>query len=135
MKNCLLILLMLILPLQSFAAAERHRAHVFGADGGAGRAALAAHLAEHDAHVPHHHETPDQAGHDDGEGMGTHVDSSHESIKHLADVDHGCGLHILLPTFGTAHLPAVDRFVPVLWPDVFSNRTTVPLLPPPRPIA
>ncbi|MBV6323761.1 hypothetical protein [Duganella violaceipulchra] len=130
MKNALLILLMLVLPLQAIAAAERNLTHVLGSGSGQGLAFIAQHMAEHAEHVLHHHDDDDDA--DDG---GIHVDSSHKSIQHLADYEQGCGMNILLSAFDEPCLPVTPRVVPIFRSDGFSDRTTIPLLRPPRALA
>ncbi len=127
MKQTLLILLMLILPLQTFAAAERNFAHVLGSGKGHGAEFVIKHMAEHADHVAHHHDDDHDA--DDGT---THVDNSQKSVQHLADYEHGCSMNILLPALTAAVLPDAVYVAPILRPDVFSNRTTTPLLRPPR---
>ena len=130
MKNVLLILLMLILPLQAIAAVERNLTHVLGSGSGHGLAFVAKHMAEHAEHVPHHHDDDD-----DAEDGGTHVDNSQKSIQHLADYEQGCGMNILFPAFSEPCLPVAPRAAPSFRPDVFSDRSTTPLLRPPRALA
>lgn len=127
MKKALLILLMLVLPLQAFAAVERNLVHVLGSGKGHGPEFVLKHMAEHADHVPHHHHDDDDAN--DG---APHVDNSQKSMQHLADYEQGCSMNILFPALTAAVLPDAVYVAPILWPDVFSNRTTTPLLRPPR---
>lgn len=124
MKNALLILLLLILPWQAITAAERNFAHVIGS--GQGEARFVKHFTEHAEQVLHHH--------DDADGD-SHEDDTQESSRHLADVDHGFSLNVLLPAaHAIASLPSSGS-APVIRPKTFSNRTTVPPLRPPRALA
>lgn len=127
MKKTVLILLILVLPLQAFAAMERNLVHILGGSG-PGLEFVLKHITKHAGLVMHHHDD-DGAIADDGT---THVDSSSKSVQHLADYEHGGSLNILLPTINQPGLLAVERIAPFLWPDIFSDRTTSPLLRPPR---
>jgi hypothetical protein len=129
MKNAVLILLLLLLPWQSVIAAERNLTHALGS--GHGMAVVLHHMAERAGNVLHHHDN-------DGGGEGAsddaiHVDQSQKSVQYLADFEHGnsvCLLH--LAAFNVSTILLLDRRV-VLWPsETFSNRTTSPLLRPPR---
>lgn len=132
MKAFLVILLMLVLPLQAIAAAERNLTHVLGNASAQGLAFVAQHMAEHAENVLHHHDDDDD---DDAGSGGTHVDSSQKSIQHLADFEQGCGMNILLLAFSTPSLPVAPRVAPAFQPAVFSDRSTIPLLRPPRALA
>nr|WP_315255877.1 hypothetical protein [uncultured Duganella sp.] len=134
MKNVLLILLMLVLPLQAIAAVERNLTHVLGNSSGQGLAFVAKHMAEHAEHVLHHHDDDDDDD-DDADDGGTHVDSSQKSIQHLADYEQGCGMNILFRAFSEPCLPVAPRAAPTFRPAVFSDRSTAPLLRPPRALA
>lgn len=127
MKKVFLILMMLVLPWQAIAATERNLTHVLGSGSGHGPEFVIKHIAEHADHVLHHHDDDDDA--DDGT---THIDNSQKSFQHLADHEQGCSMNILLPALHEPGLPAVERIAPAFRPDVFSNRTTIPLLRPPR---
>lgn len=131
MKNVVLILLMLVLPLQAIAAAERNFAHVLSSGSGHGLDFVVKHLAEHADHVLHHHDDDD----DDADDGAPHVDNSQKSLQHLADYEQGCGMQILLPALNQPCLPVAARVAPLFRPDLFSNRTTMPLLRPPRALA
>lgn len=123
MKNKLLILLMFLLPWQALTAAERHYAHVIG--GGQSPALFVQHYTEHVEQILHHHD-------DDGAGEQSHQDDTQKSARHLADVDHGFSMNILLPVPPVlAWLPDV-RVAPVPRANTFYNRTTLPPLRPPR---
>lgn len=116
---------MLVLPLQAFAAMERNLTHLLG---GPGMEYVLEHVAKHASLVMHHHD-------DDGaiaENGAAHVDDSQKSVQHLADYEHGYNMNILLPAFHQPGLLAVQRIAPSCWPEVFSDRTTSPLLRPPR---
>lgn len=131
MKNFLLIILMVILPMQAFASADRSFTHVLS---GAGQLpeSVARHVSAHADRVLHHH---DNHSSDNAVEIATHVDNSEESYSHIADFDLSCGMNFLLPAVRVSSLPAIDRIVPTVRPDAFSNRTTSPLLRPPRAFA
>jgi hypothetical protein len=74
--------------------------------------------------VLHHHED-----HDDGD---PHVDQSDKSVQHLNDHEHGCGAAVLLPAAPVLSAIALPRWAPIPWPETFSDRSTLPPLPPPR---
>ena len=128
MKKALLILLMMLLPWQAYAAMERNLVHVLGDGQPHAMAFVAKHMAEHAAHVLHHH---DDDG-DDGDAPSLHQDDSQKSVQHLADFDHGCGLHILMPAYGALPMALAERSAPPVFHDTYSDRTTLPLLRPPR---
>lgn len=123
MKKSLLILMMFLLPLQSVIAMERNFTHVMNASGKQGLQAETKHIVEHTANIPHHHDE------DDGD---VHVDNSQKSFQHLSAYEHGLGLHVLLPAPMQLPLALEMRSPPLISPDTFSNRTTLPLLRPPR---
>jgi hypothetical protein len=125
MKKVFLILMMLVLPLQAFAALERNLTHVLGDVGEHGLELVVKHIAEHADHILHHHDDNDD---DDS----THVDSSQKSLQHLADYDQGCSMNALLLALNVPGLPLAVRIAPLFSPDDFSDRTTIPLLRPPR---
>jgi hypothetical protein len=127
MKKLLLILLMLAIPWQAIAAAERNLTHVLGSGNAKGMEFVIKHIAEHADHVLHHH--------DDDDDSGTHVDDSKKSLQHLADFEHGSHMNIVLPAINWLGVPAVVRVAPAFRHDVFSDRTTIPLLRPPRALA
>jgi hypothetical protein len=133
MKKALLILLMMLLPWQAYAAMERNLVHVLGDGHAQSMALVVKHMAEHAAHVLHHH---DDDGDDDGAGVAAlHEDDSQKSVQHLADYDHGCGLHILMPAYSALPMAPAVRSAPPGFHDTYSDRTTLPLLRPPRPLA
>lgn len=128
MKRMLLILMMLVLPWQAIAAAERNLTHVLGSGNNHGPEFVIKHMAEHADHVLHHH---DDDGEDADDGA-THIDNSQKSFQHLADFEQGCSMNILPPALYQPGMPVADRVAPVFRPDAYSNRTTIPLLRPPR---
>lgn len=79
MSRVIAILLMLILPLQALAAAQRQLAHIAGFPPD--------HMAAHAEHLPHHHD-------EDGE---IEFDDSTESASHELDFDFGTHLQAPLP--------------------------------------
>jgi hypothetical protein len=124
MTKALLLILLIVLPWQAIAAAERTLAHVMSSQAGSGFEQVGKHLAEHETHVLHHHED-----HDDGDA---HVDQSDESVQHLNDYEQGCSAAVLLPAAPVLSAIALPRLPPIPWPESFSDRTTLPPLPPPR---
>lgn len=130
MKKILLILLMLAIPWQAIAAAERNLTHLLGSGSGTGLEFVGKHIAEHAEHIAHHHDNDDDAG-----DSGTHVDDSPKSLQHLADFEQGCNMNILLPYISEPGLPAIVIAAPIFRSDGFSDRTTSPLLRPPRALA
>jgi hypothetical protein len=129
MKKVLLILIMLVLPWQAIAAAERNLTHVLGSGSGHEPKFVIKHIAEHADHVLHHHDDDED---EDANDSTTHIDSSQKSFQHLADFEQGCSMNMLLPALHEPGLPVVERIAPAFRPDVFSDRTTIPLLRPPR---
>jgi hypothetical protein len=127
MKKALLLILLIIFPWQAIAAAERNFAHVVSGQGAGDFRYVGKHLAEHDAYVLHHHDD-DHEG-DDGEA---HVDKSEKSVQHLNEYGQGCGVYVLLPAAPALPATIAPRLPPIPWPETFSNRTTLPPLPPPR---
>lgn len=119
MRKLMLIFLMLCLPLQMLAAAERAIGHLTSAPDQV--QADMAHVVAHAEHVPHHH-------HADGK---VHVDNSQASTKHLLDCEKGCAFGIVLPS--SHHLTfdvlpqATPAFMSRFVPEVV---TTPPLRPP-----
>ncbi|MYM91861.1 hypothetical protein GTP91_32380 [Rugamonas sp. FT82W] len=129
MKKAFLILMMLVLPLQTLAAAERTLTHLLGAGHGPDMRIVLQHMLQHADLVPHHHDDD----HDHGAGDGTtHVDGSQKSLQHLADHEQGGGAYMALPASPEACLPAVLRLAPLFRLDAYPERTTSPLLRPPR---
>lgn len=128
MKNALLILLMLLLPWQAISAAERSLTHVLGSQ--QSTASFIEHFTHHLKLVMHHHDSGDD---NDGDGGGPmHDDDSRQSARHLVDFDHGFSASVLFATpVGVAVLPEI-RIAPVIPPDSFDDRTTLPLRRPPR---
>jgi hypothetical protein len=130
MKKALLILLMLLLPLQSAIAAERGFTHLMRGSNEHGLSLVAQHLAEHAGSVPHHHDDDDE---DADAGSEAHVDNSPQSLQHLADYEHGCAMNLLLlPAAAPLPLAVSLRLPPIVAVDTYSDRTTLPLLRPPR---
>ena len=129
MINFILIILMAILPMQTIAASERNLTHVLGGAGSQRSEFVMKHIGEHASHVMHHHDG------DDVNESTTHVDNSQKSYKHIADFEQGCSMNFLLLAVSTTSLPVIDRVAPALRPDAFSDRTTIPLLRPPRAFA
>lgn len=126
MKNTILILLLLLLPWQVITATERNFTHVIG--NAQSEASFVKHFTEHVDQVLHHHD-------DDDKDHDTHEDDSQESFRHLADVDHGFSLHVLLPTSQAVDILPVMSGAPMIPLDSYSDRTTLPLLRPPRTLA
>lgn len=120
---------MLVIPWQAIAAVERNLTHILGSSNAHPMELVVKHIAQHDGHVLHHHDDDDG---DDGDNNGTHVDSSHKSFQHLTDYEQGCNMNILLAALNEPGLHPMVRVAPILRSDVFSNRTTPPLLRPPR---
>jgi len=127
MKQALLIILLIVFPWQAIAAAERNLVHVMS---GGDLHTMGKHMAEHAAHVLHHHDDDDDD--DDGGGGAPHVDKSEKSVQHLNDYEHGGSLHVLLPAPPVLSAIALPRCAPVPRPENYSDRTTLPPLPPPR---
>ncbi|MBC3911522.1 hypothetical protein [Undibacterium umbellatum] len=126
MKKALLIFLMMILPWQAIAATERNVTHVLGSGKSHDMEFVIKHIAEHADHVLHHHD--DDADEDDD----TNVDDSLKSVEHLADYDQAGSLNVLFFVPVQAADALVSPTPAVLWSDTFSDRTTIPLLRPPR---
>lgn len=135
MKKIVLILLMLAIPWQAIASAERNLTHLLGSGSGKGMGFVSKHIAEHVAHIAHHHDDDDDDQEGDAASSGTHVDNSQKSLHHLADFEQGCNMNILLPAISELILPDLVRIAPVFRSDGFSDRTTIPLLRPPRALA
>lgn len=129
MKKFLLILLMLAIPWQAIASTERNLTHLLGSGSGKGMGFVSKHIAEHTAHIAHHH---DDDADEDAADSGTHVDNSQKSLHHLANFEQGCSMNILLPAISELCLPDLGRIAPIFRSDGFSDRTTTPLLRPPR---
>lgn len=125
--------MMLLLPWQAYAAAERNITHVLGG-AGHGPEAVAKHMAEHADHILHHHDDHDDDD-DDADGSTTHVDDSQKSFQHLADFEQGCSMNIIASVAQEPDMPVAMRVAPGVKPDGYSNRTTIPPLPPPRAFA
>ncbi len=124
MNKVLLLILLIVLPWQTIAAAERTLTHMMSGQASNGFGQIGKHLADHDAHVLHHHE-------DRGDGQ-PHVDQSEKSLQHLNDFEHGCSAAVLLPAALQLSSIALPCLPPIPWPESFSDRTTLPPLPPPR---
>lgn len=125
MKKTLLILLMLLLPWQSMIAAERNFAHLMTRTSGESMEVVAQHMADHVANIPHHHD-------DDDDDSDAHVDNSQKSFQHLADYEHGGGMNLLWPVPMQLPLAVTIRVPPEMSSDTYSDRSTLPLLRPPR---
>lgn len=129
MKKAIVIFLLFLVPWQATLATERNLTHVFG-NGGHALPFVAQHLAEHAGFVLHHHD--DDVGDNDSTVSGTHLDNSQKSVQHLCEYEHGSNLNMLFPTpfyLPTALLPLT---LPTFIARTFTDRTTVPLLRPPR---
>ncbi len=128
MKKALLIFLLMVLPWQAIASTERNFTHVSGSGKSQDLQFVLKHIAEHADHVLHHHD--DDADEDDDDD--THVDDSLKSVQHLADYDQAGSLNVLFFVPDQATGAFVSPTPAVLWSDTFSDRTTIPLLRPPR---
>lgn len=128
MKKALLIFLMMILPWQAIAATERNVTHVLGSGKSHDMEFVIKHIAEHADHVLHHHD--DDADEDDDDD--THVDDSLKSVQHLADYDQAGSLNVLFFVPSQPDGAYVSPMPTVSWSDTYSDRTTIPLLRPPR---
>jgi hypothetical protein len=129
MKKALLIFLLILFPWQAIAAAERSLVHVMSSGTSGDVHTMSKHMAEHEAHVLHHHDDGDDDDDDDDE---VHVDKSEKSVQHLNDYEHGCGLHVLLPASPVLSAIALPQLAPISRPENYSDRSTLPPLPPPR---
>lgn len=98
MSRVIAILLMLILPLQALAAAQRQLAHSAGFP--VDLVDLVDHMAAHADHVPHHHD-------DDGDIT---FDDSAASASHQLDFDYG--MHFQAPLPGGLPLSLAQRTQP-----------------------
>lgn len=121
---------MLAIPWQAIASAERNLTHVLGDGSGKGIEFVSKHFAEHDEHIAHHHDDDD-----DADDNGIHVDNSQKSLQHLADFEQGCNMNILLHVQSEPGSPAIVSIAPNFRSNGFSDRTTSPLLRPPRALA
>lgn len=133
MKKALLIFLLMVLPWQAIAAVERNVTHVLGSGKAHDLQFVVKHMAEHADHVMHHHDDDaDEDDDDEDDDDDTHVDDSLKSMQHLADYDQAGSLNVLffIPSQpdGAFMSPTPVAF----WSDTYSNRTTMPLLRPPR---
>lgn len=100
--------------------------HMIG--GGQSTVYFVKHYTEHADQILHHHDDEDDSG-------GSHEDDTKESQRHLADVDHGFSMNVLLPAAPAMAVLIEARTAPVVRPDTFYNRTTLPPLRPPRALA
>jgi len=117
-KKALLILLAVLLPLQTIAAAERAFAHAI--EGRAKDGFQLSHLVEHAEHIQHHHD-------DDGD---EHGDDSAASAQHMLDHDHAFGTGFMVPA--SVQMPEFPAHLkPTSFTDVLTSRTTEPPLRPP----
>ncbi len=128
MKKAILTLLLMVLPWQAIAAAERNFTHVLGSGKSQNLQFILKHMAEHADHILHHHD--DDA--DEGDDSNTHVDDSLKSIQHLADYDQAGSLNVLLFIPELPDGTLLSPIPSVIWSDTYSNHTTMPLLRPPR---
>lgn len=122
-----MIFLLMVLPWQAIAAAERNFTHILGNGKSHDPEFVIKHIAEHANHVLHHHD--DDADEDDDD---THVDDSLKSVQHLADYDQAGSLNVLFFVPRQPDGAFVSPTPSVTWSDSFSDRTTIPLLRPPR---
>lgn len=127
MKKTLLIFLLMVLPWQAIASTERNFTHVLGSGKNHNLQFVLEHIAEHADHVLHHHDDADEDDDDD-----THVDDSLKSVQHLADYDQAGSLNVLFFVPTQSDVAYVSPTPSILWSDTFSDRTTTPLLRPPR---
>ncbi|MCS0588259.1 hypothetical protein ACFQ09_20540 [Massilia norwichensis] len=120
MKKALVIVMLVLLPLQAFAAMERGLAHLLG--GGYGATVFAKHLVEHEEYIAHHH---------DAHGT-PHDDGSPKSLQHLADFEHQSASPMLLPMEVQLAQVTIARIAPDTRCASYSDH--IPLLPlrPPR---
>jgi hypothetical protein len=102
MKKVFLIFLLLVLPLQTLAAAERAFAHALGNGGNGAHGFALKHFIEHSNHILHHHDHDDR-GDDDDDHSTVHEDNSSGSVKHALDFDQSSNFHAVIPA--TAALP------------------------------
>lgn len=128
MKNFLIVILMVLIPMQAIAAAERNFTHVLGSAGQTAESVVN-HIVAHAERVMHHHDDHDNV--EAGE-VDPHLDNSAESSKHIADFELSCGMTFFLPAVSDSSLPAIARIAPSWRYDAFSDRSTTPLLRPPR---
>jgi len=120
MKNVLVIIMLVLLPLQAFAAMERGLAHLLG--GGYGTQVFAKHLIEHEEHVAHHH---------DAHGS-PHDDGSPQSIQHLTDFEHQCASFMPLPMDVQLAQVTITRIAPDIRCESYSDHIPLHPLRPPR---
>ncbi|MBC7685280.1 MAG: hypothetical protein H7176_08630 [Bdellovibrionales bacterium] len=123
MKNALLVLLMLLLPWQTISAAESNFTHIVNSQ--QETATFIKHFTEHVRLVMHHHDGADNDG-------PPHDDDSRQSARHLADFDHGFSVNVLFANPLVVSAPPDVCAAPVIRPDSFDDRTTLPLRRPPR---
>ena len=131
MKKAILIFLLMLLPWQAIAATERNFAHVLGSGMSRDLGFVVKHIAEHADHVLHHHDDDADEDGDDGDND-AHVDESMKSIQHLADYDQAGSLNVLFFVPNQPDGALVSPSPSGIWSDTFSDRTTIPLLRPPR---
>ena len=134
MKKALLIFLMLLFPWQAIAATDKSLAHVLGSVG-YDMVFVAQHMGKHAGLVMHHHDDSDNDGDDDASADGLHQDDSQQSVQHLFDYDHGYSFNILFPVGGHLPIASLPRIAPAFIAGTFTDRTTIPLLRPPRRLA
>lgn len=121
MKNALLIFLMLVLPWQAIAAMESNFAHLLDS----AKVIVIKHIVDDANHALYHHDGG-------ANGDGSHGDNSQKSAQNLADYDHHCNMTVLLTASNKPGVALASGIPPAVWPDIFANRTIIPLLRPPR---
>lgn len=121
MRKYLLLFLMLILPLQMIAAAERGITHA--TEGGQDAAVAMEHAIAHAEHIAHHHH---------GNDGSMHMDESQASSQHLLDCEKACAMSFMLPTAQHLRFDALPQVVPTFLSEFVPERTTSPPLRPPH---
>lgn len=132
-KKTFLIFLLLVLPLQTLAAAERAFVHALGNGSAESHGVTLQHFVEHSNHVPHHHDAAGHDADDDGDDHPpVHADDSPGSIKHVLDFDQHSNFHAVIPTM--AELPAFHfiSIKPACTVRILQDRPRRSLFRPPR---
>lgn len=120
MRKLLLLFLMLILPLQMIAAAERGITHA--TEGSQDAQVAMQHAIAHAEHIAHHHHSNDGS---------MHMDDSQASAQHLLDCEKACAMSFMLPTAHHLSFEALPQVVPTFLSEFIPERTTSPPLRPP----
>lgn len=125
MKKALLIFLLVALPWQALASAERAFAHFFANGSQDSHAFALQHFIKHSSHVLHHH--------DDGDERGTfHEDGSAKSVKHIFDYDQAGKSLAAVQTLTTLRASRFAETRPVCALHAMSDCPSRPLFRPPR---